>query len=91
MSIEALRLEARAYALECERLSVHWFPMVQHLSIKRWSLTICNAGALATEDYGTVMGVIRAAFDQGKEFQCYAAETRPFLQVGTRLDRLGTG
>lgn len=47
-------------------------------------LTICNAGALATVDYGTALGVIRAAFEKGRKFHVYAAETRPFLQ-GARL------
>lgn len=47
-------------------------------------LTHCNAGALATADYGTALGVIRAAFEQGKNISVYADETRPFLQ-GARL------
>ncbi|HEX4424812.1 MAG TPA: S-methyl-5-thioribose-1-phosphate isomerase [Terriglobales bacterium] len=47
-------------------------------------LTHCNAGALATCGYGTALGVIRAAFEQGKKIQVYADETRPFLQ-GSRL------
>jgi methylthioribose-1-phosphate isomerase len=47
-------------------------------------LTHCNAGALATAGYGTALGVIQAAFDQGKKIQVYADETRPFLQ-GARL------
>lgn len=47
-------------------------------------LTVCNAGALATVDYGTALGVICAAFDQGKKFHVYAAETRPRLQ-GAKL------
>ena len=47
-------------------------------------LTICNAGALATVDYGTALGVVRAANDVGKDFHVYTAETRPFLQ-GARL------
>ncbi|MCK5428840.1 MAG: S-methyl-5-thioribose-1-phosphate isomerase, partial [Anaerolineales bacterium] len=47
-------------------------------------LTHCNAGALATEGYGTALGVIRAAHGQGKKIQVYADETRPLLQ-GARL------
>src|SRR5450432_3762165 len=47
-------------------------------------LTHCNAGALATCGYGTALGVIRAAFEQGKKIHVYADETRPFLQ-GSRL------
>jgi len=47
-------------------------------------LTHCNAGALATAGYGTALGVIRAAVEQGKRIHVYADETRPFLQ-GSRL------
>ena len=47
-------------------------------------LTHCNAGALATAGYGTALGVIRAAWEEGKRFRVYATETRPFLQ-GARL------
>ena len=47
-------------------------------------LTHCNAGALATCGYGTALGVIRAAVEQGKKIHVYADETRPFLQ-GARL------
>src|SRR4030095_227305 len=46
--------------------------------------THCNAGALATAGYGTALGVIRAAIEQGKKIHVYADETRPFLQ-GSRL------
>ena len=47
-------------------------------------LTHCNAGALATGGYGTALGVIRAAHEQGKVDLVYADETRPLLQ-GARL------
>lgn len=47
-------------------------------------LTVCNAGALATVDYGTALGVIRAAHAAAKKIHVYAAETRPRLQ-GARL------
>jgi methylthioribose-1-phosphate isomerase len=47
-------------------------------------LTHCNAGALATCGYGTALGVIRSAVEQGKNIHVYADETRPFLQ-GARL------
>ena len=47
-------------------------------------LTHCNAGALATAGYGTALGVIRAAVEQGKQVAVLADETRPFLQ-GARL------
>ncbi|MDO8519624.1 MAG: S-methyl-5-thioribose-1-phosphate isomerase [Deltaproteobacteria bacterium] len=47
-------------------------------------LTHCNAGALATAGYGTALGVLYAAKEQGKKFSVFADETRPFLQ-GSRL------
>lgn len=47
-------------------------------------LTHCNTGALATVEYGTALGVIRAAVASGKEIFVYADETRPRLQ-GSRL------
>ena len=47
-------------------------------------LTHCNAGALATVEYGTALGVIRAAWKQGKSIKVFADETRPLLQ-GARL------
>ncbi len=47
-------------------------------------LTHCNAGALATAGWGTAVGVIRAAFEEGKKITVFVDETRPFLQ-GARL------
>ena len=47
-------------------------------------LTHCNAGALATAGYGTALGVIRAAWAEGKRFRVFVDETRPMLQ-GARL------
>jgi methylthioribose-1-phosphate isomerase len=47
-------------------------------------LTHCNAGALATAGYGTALGVIRAAFEEGKKVHVFVDETRPVLQ-GARL------
>jgi methylthioribose-1-phosphate isomerase len=47
-------------------------------------LTHCNAGGLATADYGTALAVLFAAAEQGRRFQVYADETRPLLQ-GARL------
>lgn len=44
----------------------------------------CNTGSLAAVDYGTALGVIRAAFEQGKKFHVLLDETRPRLQ-GARL------
>ena len=47
-------------------------------------LTHCNAGALATAGYGTALGVVRAAREEGKRLHVYVDETRPVLQ-GARL------
>src|SRR5207237_9982217 len=47
-------------------------------------LTHCNAGALATVDYGTALGVVRAAHEGGRAIHVFVDETRPFLQ-GARL------
>lgn len=47
-------------------------------------LTICNAGILATIDYGTALGVIYRAKEEDKNIKVYACETRPLLQ-GARL------
>ncbi len=47
-------------------------------------LTHCNAGALATGGFGTALGVIYAAFEEGKDIRVFVDETRPVLQ-GARL------
>jgi len=47
-------------------------------------LTHCNAGALATVDYGTALAVVRASWEAGKRVKVIATETRPKLQ-GARL------
>lgn len=47
-------------------------------------LTHCNAGELATVEFGTALGVIRAAWNEGKKIKVIADETRPLLQ-GARL------
>jgi methylthioribose-1-phosphate isomerase len=47
-------------------------------------MTHCNAGALATAGYGTALGVVRSARNQGKGISVIASETRPYLQ-GARL------
>jgi len=47
-------------------------------------LTHCNAGSLATVDYGTALGVVRAAIEEGKNVKVISCETRPKLQ-GARL------
>jgi methylthioribose-1-phosphate isomerase len=47
-------------------------------------LTHCNAGGLATADYGTALAVLFRAAEEGKRFHVFADETRPLLQ-GARL------
>ncbi|WP_456384454.1 S-methyl-5-thioribose-1-phosphate isomerase [Persephonella sp.] len=47
-------------------------------------LTHCNTGALATSGWGTALGVIRSAYEEGKDVLVYVDETRPYLQ-GARL------
>jgi methylthioribose-1-phosphate isomerase len=47
-------------------------------------LTHCNAGGLATADYGTALSVLFTAAEQGRRFQVFVDETRPLLQ-GARL------
>jgi methylthioribose-1-phosphate isomerase len=50
----------------------------------RGILTHCTAGGLATSGYGTALGVVRAALENGKNCAVFADETRPWLQ-GARL------
>jgi methylthioribose-1-phosphate isomerase len=65
----------------CKTMGAHGATMVPE---NARILTHCNAGALATAGYGTALGVIRAAAEQGKKIAVLADETRPFLQ-GARL------
>ncbi|MFC1606342.1 S-methyl-5-thioribose-1-phosphate isomerase [Candidatus Latescibacterota bacterium] len=65
----------------CRELSFHGAEL---LSDGDTVLTHCNAGGLATSGYGTALGVIYAATEQGKKISVYADETRPLLQ-GARL------
>jgi len=51
---------------------------------KDFILTHCNAGSLATVDYGTALAIVRTAWEQGKQIKVFATETRPRLQ-GARL------
>ncbi len=65
----------------CRRLGAHGATL---LGTDVCVMTHCNAGALATVDYGTALGVIYAAQEQGKRVRVYSDETRPLLQ-GSRL------
>jgi methylthioribose-1-phosphate isomerase len=81
------RLEAEARAIHdedvesCRTMGAHGATLVPDSARV---LTHCNAGALATAGYGTALGVVRAAAEQGKRVAVLADETRPFLQ-GARL------
>jgi methylthioribose-1-phosphate isomerase len=80
--------------LEAEALSIHREDIEMNKKIGQNGsrfledgdvvMTHCNAGALATGGYGTALGVIRAAIEEGKKIEVYACETRPYLQ-GARL------
>ena len=83
----AARLEREARRIHdedlasCRAMGAHGAALVpDHARV----LTHCNAGALATAGYGSALGVIRAAVEQGKRLAVFADETRPFLQ-GARL------
>ena len=82
---DALLAEAQALADEDveinKRLGKHGAALIQGGDT---ILHHCNTGALATVDYGTALGVIRAAHEQGKEIHVLVDETRPRLQ-GARL------
>ncbi|KAF4516312.1 hypothetical protein B566_EDAN000553 [Ephemera danica] len=81
----ALLIEAQAILDEdialCKAMGKHGAELISN---GQTVLTHCNAGALATAGYGTALGVIRAAWEQGKKIQVIADETRPVLQ-GARL------
>jgi methylthioribose-1-phosphate isomerase len=80
-----LLAEAQALANEDvevnRRLGKHGAALIQN---GHTILHHCNTGALATVDYGTALGVIRAAHEQGKRVHVLVDETRPRLQ-GARL------
>lgn len=77
---EAIRIELEDLSI-CKAIGRHGARLVKEgVSI----LTHCNAGGLATAGYGTALGVIRAAHEEGKNIRVFADETRPWLQ-GSRL------
>ncbi len=81
------RLLARAHEIfeadraVCRQLGHHGAALLQD---GQTAITHCNAGSLATADYGTALGVIYAAAEQDKRIKVFADETRPLLQ-GARL------
>ena len=82
---DALLAEAQALADEDveinRRLGEHGAALIRGGDV---ILHHCNTGALATVDYGTALGVIRTAHEQGKQVHVLVDETRPCLQ-GARL------
>ncbi len=82
---ERLLAEAKAILDEdldlCHRIGHHGAALIKD---GNGVLTHCNAGGLATAGYGTALGVIYAASEQGKRVRVFADETRPLLQ-GARL------
>jgi methylthioribose-1-phosphate isomerase len=83
--LDAVWREARAIHDEdramCQAIGTHGAAL---LDAGDGVLTHCNAGGLATSDYGTALAVIFRAHEQGKAIRVYADETRPLLQ-GARL------
>ena len=83
--IDALETEARRIHEEdvaaCRAIGANGASL---LDARITLLTHCNTGALATGGYGTALGVVRAAWEQGKLERVYVTETRPLLQ-GARL------
>ncbi|MFZ5722998.1 MAG: S-methyl-5-thioribose-1-phosphate isomerase [Pseudomonadota bacterium] len=81
-------------ALAAEAVRIHEDDIAANLAMGRHGAALlpekatvythCNTGALATGGYGTALGVIRSAHEQGKLRQVYAGETRPWMQ-GARL------
>ncbi|MBF0489440.1 MAG: S-methyl-5-thioribose-1-phosphate isomerase [Candidatus Omnitrophica bacterium] len=65
----------------CRRMGDHGAVLIKN---GMRALTVCNAGALATVDYGTALGVFYSAKTKGRKFSVYSCETRPLLQ-GARL------
>jgi len=77
---EARRVWSEDRAI-CRRLGQHGSGLLRD---GETALTHCNAGGLATADYGTALAVFFAAQEQGKRFKVFADETRP-LNQGSRL------
>ncbi|MBI2981941.1 MAG: S-methyl-5-thioribose-1-phosphate isomerase [Deltaproteobacteria bacterium] len=82
---ERLKLEALRICEEdiemCRKIGEHGATLIQS---RQTILTHCNAGALATAGQGTALSLFYSAWNQGKRFEVFADETRPFLQ-GSRL------
>jgi methylthioribose-1-phosphate isomerase len=77
---EARKIDEEDRAM-CRAIGRHGARLVEH---GQGILTHCNAGGLATADYGTALAVVFAAHEQGTRLRVFADETRPLLQ-GARL------
>ncbi|MFH1115558.1 MAG: S-methyl-5-thioribose-1-phosphate isomerase [Pseudomonadota bacterium] len=77
---EATAMEREDRVL-CEKIGAHGMDLLDDGDTV---LTHCNAGGLATAGYGTALGVIRCAFENGKKIRVIADETRP-LNQGARI------
>ena len=77
---EAVSIESEDRRL-CERIGLAGRDLFQDGDV---ILTHCNAGGLATAGYGTALGVVRAAFEAGRNIRVFADETRP-LNQGSRI------
>jgi methylthioribose-1-phosphate isomerase len=78
---------AEAFAIHAEELEIEFAIGRNGSKLIRSGmnvLTHCNAGGLATAGYGTALGVLYTAWEEGKRFHVYVDETRPLLQ-GSRL------
>ena len=67
--------------VSCRRIGLYGAKLIHNNDT---ILTLCNAGILATIDYGTALGVIYRAKEESKNIRVFACETRPLLQ-GARL------
>jgi methylthioribose-1-phosphate isomerase len=74
---EAARSYADAIVEKCRKIGEYGEPLIKDGAIV---MTHCNAGALATVDYGTALAPMRVAWNKGKKMFVYVSETRPRLQ-----------
>lgn len=86
-ALEAAHAIARESVEQCRAMGRHGAELIPPGARV---LTICNTGALAAVDYGTALGVVRAAFEAGRRPFVYAMETRPRAQ-GARLTAFELG
>jgi len=87
---ERARAVHAAEVERCRTMGAHAAPL---LGERSRVLTHCNTGGLATGGYGTALGAVRAAWEQGRLEHVWVDETRPLLQGGRltawELEQLG--